>query len=235
MELWRGGPRMVKESCAYPVGADSVLLADFAAAGRGVRLLDMGCGSGLIALLLLWREATLTADGIELDPAAAAEARANAAANGLAERFRVMTGDVRALHERDTGGRYDVAVANPPYFAADSGEKPADPARRRARSEEGCTLEELAAAAARLVKNGGRFCFVYRPERLAEALAVMRAHRLEPKRLRLVHDTVSAAPSAALIECRLGGGTGLAVEPPLVMKDADGAMTAEARRIYHRE
>ena len=73
------------------------------------------------------------------------------------------------------------------------------------------------------------------PERLAELLETLRRSGLEPKRLRLVQHDAASAPSLLLLESRRGGRPGLAVEPTLLLRDADGRETGETRRIYFRD
>ena len=87
----------------------------------------------------------------------------------------------------------------------------------------------------RLLRWGGQFCLVFRTERLAELLETLRRSGLEPKRLRLVQHDAASAPSLLLLESRRGGRPGLAVEPTLLLRDADGRETDETRRIYFRD
>ena len=108
-------------------------------------------------------------------------------------------------------GGFSLAVSNPPYFAAGRG-RPGGTARTEGES----TLDGWCAAAGRLLKNGGRFALVYRPERLAELFAALQAHGLEPKRLQLVQHGPDKAPSAALVEAVRQGRPGLAVLPTLL-------------------
>ena len=75
---------------------------------------------------------------------------------------------------------------------------------------------------------------VYRPERLTDALCTLRAHGLEPKRLRLVCHRAESAPNLLLIEARRGGKAGLKIEAPLILTKPDGSETEETKRIYHR-
>ena len=229
VELWAGGPVMLKEG-GMAVSTDSVLLADFAAARTARTALDLGCGSGIISLLLLQRMPSLTITGVELDGAAAESARNNMAMNNLSGRASVVTGDFR---DYTPAAPFDLAVSNPPYFTRNSGRISPDEIRAAARSEETCTLEELAAAAARCLKFGGRFDMVYRPERLSEAFCTLTAAGLEPKRLRLVHATPLSVPSMVLIECRRGGKPGLDILPPLILKSPDGDDSEEVKKIYH--
>ena len=233
-ELWPGGP-IYRQDPAAPLGTDSVLLADFVPLRGAERGIDLGCGAGILSLLLLCSSEKLHMTGLELREEAAALARETLARNGLGERSRILTGDIREHRSLFSHGSFDLAVANPPYFAAGSGASSPDPARAGAREERDCTLPELCAAAAFLLPTGGRFCLVHRPERLAELLMCMRESGLEPKRLRFVSARAESAPNLVLAEGRRGGRPGLIVEPPLVLQDAEGRESAEVRRIYRRE
>ena len=66
-------------------------------------------------------------------------------------------------------------------------------------------------------------------------METLRRHRLEPKVLRFVQKNAASAPSLLLMACRKDGGTGLAVQPPLLLQNDDGTETPELRRIYFKE
>ena len=232
--LWPEGP-LFRQAEHFRLSTDSVLLADFIRPGSARRGIDLGCGSGVLSLLLLLRSERLDMTGLELLPEAAALAEENLAANGLAERGRALCGDLRQARSLFPAGSFDLALSNPPYFAADAGRLPPDPGRAAARSEQSCTLSELCEAAAWLLRSGGSFSLVHKPERLSELLGCLSSHGLEPKRLRLVCDRADSAPSLVLVESRRGGRPGLAVEPCLILRVADGSASAEQKRIYHLE
>ena len=232
-ELWPGGPVFAQAAHA-PLCTDSILLADFVRPERAARGVDLGCGSGILALLLLHRARALRMTGLELLPEAAELARENLARNGLEKRSEILCGDIRAHRALFPAGGFDLAVANPPYFPVERGALSPDPDRAAARGELTCSLEELCAAAQWLLRTGGSFCLVHKPERLAEVFVSMSGHGLEPKRLRLVCPREGTAPSLVLIEGRRGGKPGLRIEPPLVLTDPEGAESGEIKRIYHR-
>lgn len=187
----------------FPLGGDALALGDFAPVRPGWQVCDLGTGSGVLLLLLARRAEGLSLTGIDIDPLSARIARENLAANGLAG--EVVTGDLRTAPL--PAGGFDLVVSNPPYFPVGSG-KSSGPAR----SEESCTLEELCAAAGRLTKNGGRFALCHRPERLTDVLCALRAHGLEPKRLRLVSHGPEHPPSLLLVEAVRQGKPGLSIE-----------------------
>ena len=176
----------------------------------------------------------LSVTGVELLPEAVRLAERAAVENGLTDRLTFRQGDLRDIRSLLPAGGFDLAVCNPPYYPAGAGKLPAAEALRSARSEEGCSLEEVCAAAAYLLRWGGTFCLVHKPERLADLCCALRERGLEPKRLRLVCRRAGDAPSLLLLEARRGGRPGLDIAAPLCLEEADGRPTAELDRIYFR-
>lgn len=216
----------------FAPSTDSFLLASFAKPRRGDAVADLGAGAGLLSLLLAARDISLRFLLIDKDAHAVSLAKENFLRNGQAARAAYYTADVRLRAELPPVGSADYAVANPPYFSETRGKGSPDPARRTARTEDGCTVDELAAAAKYLLRAGGRFALVHRADRMADVFAALRAHGLEPKRLRLFQHSAASAPSLFLTEAVSGGRPGLLPEPTLIRYDADGGETADYRRVY---
>jgi len=237
-ELWPGGPRFKEESGVFRLGTDSVLLAHFAKTARikkKVRAVDLGCGSGIISILLAWEDPALLVDGVEIQPRAARLASENAELCRLGGRIRIVEGDLRQYRELFRAGAYDLSVSNPPYYALGSGKQHADASIATARGDGLCTLADICSAAGYLTRWGGSFMLVHKPERLAEIFRELSGAGLEPKRLRFVQHRPSSPPSLVLIESRRGGKPSLHVEAPLVLTDGNGGDSDEARAIYRRE
>ena len=233
-ELWPGGPRFFSAPGVFRLGTDSVLLADFAVVEGASRILDLGCGGGVLSVLLALRAPAARVEGVDVSPEAVALCRKNLEENGLADRCSAIEGDLRAHRGLLKAGEYDLVAANPPYFPAGSGYASPDPQRALARDERGCTLEDVIAAARYALRWGGRFALVHRPERLSEVLCALSSAGLEPKRLRLVQPRAGAAPNLFLAEGRRGGKPGLEILPPLLLAEPDGTDSPEIRKLYHR-
>lgn len=211
-----GGGRFIDVTPVHTFGTDALLLAEFAEARPHERVCDLGTGCGILPLLLHRTSSAPCVDAVELNPEAAALARKNVEQNGLQECITVYEADWRSLPLKS--GAYDRVLCNPPYFPADSGKPSPDPARRLARQEQGDTLSDVTAAASRLLKNGGHAVLCHRPERLADLFAALRAHRLEPKRLRFVHARKDLPPCLLLCDAVRGAKPSLRVLPPLILE-----------------
>ena len=233
-ELWPGGPRFLQRPPVFKLGTDAVLLAHFTGTARVRRAVDLGSGTGVLAVLLAAREAALTFDCVDILPEAVALTAENAALNGLASRIHAHQADIRALGGVLPAGAYDLAVANPPYFPAGGGKRAKGPALADARDEALCTIDELCHVAAYLLRWGGRLAVVHRPERLSELFVAMHCHGIAPKRLRTVALTATHAPNLVLVEGRRGGNPGLEIEAPLILRGPDGGDSAEIQAIYRR-
>ena len=231
--LWENGPRFAQAQ-HFKLGTDSVLLADFVRFTGTKRGIDLGCASGALALLLLTKHEKLHMTGLEILPEAAELAKTNMVENSLQARSEIICGDIRRHRELFKSGSFELVLSNPPYFPENSGFVSPKEGRANARAEGLCTLDDLCAAASFLLKTGGSFNLVHKPERLSEVFCAMAKHGLEPKRLRMVCHTVDKAPNLVLIEGRRGGKPGLVVEPNLVLRNPDNSESDEVRRIYHR-
>lgn len=213
--LWDGGPVFYFDTALFPPTTDSFALGYFARPGRGGAVCDLGCGTGLLGTLLLAREPSLRLVNVEQNADALALARRTFAANGWQADIR--EGDLRVSSSLPAAGSMDYCVCNPPYFRSGSGKSVGGKARQNAREEVQCTLSDVCAAAARVLRYGGAFALVHRPERLVDLLCELRAHAMEPKRMRFVAQSPGGAPSLTLVEAKRGGKPGLIVEPPLVI------------------
>lgn len=146
------------DRCAMKVGTDGVLLGATARVSHARRVLDIGCGSGLIALMLAQRSGPQTQiDAVELEPAAASQAAVNFSESVWSERMAVFAQDINEF-ARQHPTVYDLIVSNPPYF--ESAVACRDEARNAARYTETLTHDALLDCAAKLITPEGLFSVV---------------------------------------------------------------------------
>lgn len=234
-DLQRDGFRLIQKAGGFRFGEDSVLLAHHAATVRlpaDLRAVDLGCGCGLIAVMLCALLPGAHVTGIERLPLAAHAAARNLLLNGLAARARILIGDIRdpgVLTERD----FDLAVCNPPYQEPGRGAAPSDPVRAAAMQEGELSIEELVLAARRLLRPFGTLVLVHRPGRLPDLLQALRAGGLEPHSLREVLPRPGLPASVILVTAvKRARPGGFSILPPLVMREPDGRFTHEAGALY---
>ena len=225
--LWLGGPSYTDDP-TFKITTDSVLLANFAGGNIFARCMDLGCGGGLLSVLLHSGCPEAVFDSADIREDAVRVCRENYAANNI--HGQVSCVDIRMYRDPEAAGSYDLVVCNPPYFY---GSKPSpDPARAAARGGS-LSPAQFSGAASYLLKRGGEFCLVHKPEHLADIFAAFRLADIEPKRLQMVCHKADSAPSLALVSGHRGGKPGLTVLPSLVLCNADGSPTDEIRSIYH--
>ena len=231
--LQYGDLRILQKEKAFHYGTDAVLLADFAAPRPRERMLDLGTGTGVIALLMASRQESARCVALEIQPEMADMAARSVRLNGLQERIEVRCADFCQAHRELGCEKYTLAVCNPPYGKAGSVLLSQTEPLRIARHEGDCTIAEVCQAAFRLLQNGGRFCVVFPAPRMLEAMTALSAAHLEPKRFRLIYPCADRPANLVLIEAVKDARPMLHPEPPLIVYDKDGSMTAELKRIYH--
>lgn len=229
-----GRIRIRQPRSGYRFSIDAVLLAGQVTPGPSERIVDLGTGCGVIALLLAFGRPQLRVWGIELQPEMAALAAENVRDNGWSDRVSILQADLQAIGPAELGGPVDRVVANPPYRRAHSGRVNPDGQRALARHEITVTLAGLIAAARRLLKTGGRLHLVYAAERTAELLGGMRAEGIEPKRLRPIQSRRDEDAALILVEGIKGARTGMTLAPPLVVYADAGGYTEEVESMVRR-
>ena len=231
-DLQRSDLRIIQDPSKFCFGMDAVLLSGFVTVKPGERVTDLCTGGGIIPLLLSAKTEASRITGIEIQPEMAEMADRSVRLNGLQDRVRILCGDLRVRGAAGEDGSQDAVTCNPPYMAAGNGIPNPEDALALARHELTCTLEDAVRETARLLRNGGRTAWVYRPHRLTELFAVMRKYRLEPKRLKFVHPLADREANMVLIAASKGGGSLLKGEAPVIVFRAPGEYTPEIREVY---
>lgn len=231
-ELQRNGYRIIQNPERFCFGMDAVLLSGFARAKKQERCLDLGCGNGIIPILMEAKTEGKHFTGLEIQPESADMARRSVALNGLQDRIDIVEGDIKDASKIFGASSFHVVTTNPPYMTAQHGLTNVYEAKTIARHEVLCNLEDIIRESARLLMPGGRFYMVHRPFRLAEIISLMVQYRMEPKRMRLVYPYVDREPNMVLIEGLRGGKSRMTVEKPLIVYEEPGKYTDEIYDVY---
>ena len=228
MELLPGGFTLTLCQGAFPLSTDSMVLSHFVRLPKNAAVLDLGAGCGTLGLLLCSADPHCHVTGIELDENAHLEALENIRRNDLTSRMESICADLRSVSERFLPGSFSCCVSNPPYFSGGAASRSLSTARQ----EGSCTPEDLFRCGSRLLKFGGDFFLVHKPERLAELIATAAKYSLEAKRLCLLRHREDAPVNLILLQLRKGAKPGLVWEE-IALHHADGSPTAIYQEIYH--
>jgi tRNA1Val (adenine37-N6)-methyltransferase len=201
-------------SLAY--GTDAYLLSAYIRRQTKEKACEFGSGSGVISLLLAARGKFSHITALEIQEQIAKIAVQNVELNGFSEKIDVLCRDVREL-EASLNSSFGVVFSNPPYMSTTSGRLNMNEADSISRHEVHGGIRAFCASASRLLKYGGLFYAVYRPDRLSELLYACKSNGLEPKRMTLVYPTVNHAPCLVLLEAKKNGAEGMMVTKPLII------------------
>ena len=158
------------DACGMKVGTDALLLGGWAGGtfesrGRSVTsILDIGTGSGIMALMLAQRYPGASIDAIELEPEAAQQARDNVNRSPYADRIQILA---RAAQGWNT--QVDLVVCNPPFFHGHP--KSVDRKRNLARHDDTLPLQTLLRIVRTCLNEGGEFAMVFPEDRAEELIA----------------------------------------------------------------
>jgi len=181
--------------CAMKIGTDGIMLGAWAPIEAGVpSLLDMGTGTGLLALMAAQRNPQARIWGLEIEAGAAARAQENVRQSPWADRIRILHQSVQAFSSPES---FEAILCNPPYFSA--GVLPATEARRLARHNEQLSLSELMQQIERLLSQSGQAHVVLPWEAQEELLSLASQAGLYPQQLVQVHSRPQKPPFRMLI------------------------------------
>ena len=224
---------IIQDDRFFKFGTDSVLLANFVELRRGDKVIDLGTGSGVIPLLLAYKNNNVKVTGVEIQVEAADLAKRNVEFNNLEKDIKIINADLCSLESELEAGSFDVVVSNPPYLPVEGGKMKENDYIAIARHEIHAKLEDVVAAAARLLKYGGHFFLVHRAERLTEVIETLAQYNCQAKELRLVQARRDKEADIFMLKAKKGANPGLRIKPVLIIyQDNSSEYTAELKEIY---
>ena len=226
--------KLIQKKNGLTFGTDAFLLASFVKAQKSGIAVELGGGTGIISLLCASREKFKTIYCAEIQKDFADIITRNASLNNLDNKVISICDDVRNLKSASIGCEVDAVFSNPPYMKVDSGKRNDYDEKFIARHEVFGEIFDFCACAKRLLKHGGSFYCVWRPDRLIDLICAMRENNLEPKEMCFVHANTKSAPSMVLIRAKKGASASVVVSEPLFLNLDDNAkmLTERAKKIY---
>lgn len=234
------GIKIYQNKKGYRFSVDSLLVSSFVNLSHAKKIADLGAGSGIIGLLLARRYKDSKVYLVELQKGLYENCKKNIEVNDLAERVTALNEDIRLIAKGKAiqgleENSFDLIVSNPPFRRLKTGKISSEDERALARHEIMMELKDLLKASYRLLKVGGRLCFIYLPERLVEVLLNLRNSGLEPKRIRFVHSKLFEEARMVLIEVAKERLPGLIIEKPFIIYNEDGTYTEDMASIYESQ
>ncbi len=228
---------LIQKKDGLTFGTDAFLLAAFMREQRKARAAELGAGTGIISLLCAARERFAHISAFEIQKDFYELTERNISLNRLSNKVCAYNADIRDISAYEYGGEFDVVFSNPPYMLTDSGKRNTSEYKYIARHEVCGGIDDFCASAYRLLKHGGKFYCVWRPDRLVSLLACMRSNRLEPKVAVFVHADTNTEPSMVLVSATKGGNEGMKILPSLFLHESNDeggsrSLSERAAKIY---
>ncbi len=178
--------------------------------------LDIGCGVGILPLLLARKLPDTRFTGIEIQDELARLATRNCQRNQLSDRIQILNVDYRNYNCRTAGiTQFQCVISNPPYYPQAGGRINNCPQKQIARHEINSDLASLTRTTALCLNNRGLFITIFPAERLLELTTHLQSVKLEPKHLKFIHPKGSDRAVMLLIAARKNGAPGIIIEEPL--------------------
>lgn len=211
------------EASSMKIGTDGVLLGAWAFSDYTPRrVVDVGCGTALISLMLAQRFPKAHIAAVEIDGAAASEARGNVVRSPWSDRVAVEQVDFNLWR-----GQVDAVVSNPPFFS--TGQRSPLESRALARHEDLLSVESVILRSASLLPEGGRMALIAPAERADEIIYRSTMARLDPCRVTAVAHHRGGAPVRVMVEC-VKGIAPYYINDSLTLLDGSGRRTPR----YHQ-
>lgn len=214
-------------------GTDAVLLSAFVGVKKGEIGVELGTGCGIISILLNYHKNPAFIHAFEIQREYAELAKKNAEMCGYGDKINVICDNLTNYSAHGIENA-DFVFTNPPYMKCDSGKLNENEKKLISRHEVHCDINDICAAASAMLKNGGNFYVVFRPDRMSDLIYAMKTNRLEPKEIVFVQSHRGKAPNLFLIKAKkdcLDGG--LKIHKPLILYSEKAIMTPELEYIYN--
>ena len=195
---------IVQEHAAMKVGTDGVLLGAWTSMPEpGNRILDVGTGTGLIALMLAQRSENVVVDALEIDPASAGQANENFQNSPWKDRINCIESSFQD-YASGCKQRYDLIICNPPYFSGSY--KTPSKVKNLARHDDSLSLEDIFKDSVSLMNKTGFISLILPSAKEAQVMNFMADYKLYCRRLTRVIPAPGKSTKRILLECSFSAG-----------------------------
>jgi len=209
---------------------DPFVLSAHAQPCPGDKIMDIGCGCGIISLILCLRTPNLCITAVEIQEKLALIARKNVKQNQREQEITVLHKDIRQMISPEFLGSQDMVISNPPYKKQDHGRINPHPQKAMARHELTLTLETLIKIASKYLKPNGVFHVIYPVLRLPELLTALTRERLTPETLQFIHPQKTKNAKLFMVKARKHRNSDVSILPPLYLHTTNGQQSKALER-----
>lgn len=231
--LLSGKLKLLQPENGYRYTIDPLILCHHVQPAPGDRILDIGCGCGIMPLLIGYRTPDTFITGIEIQTALASIAKKNIDDNQMDHQIHIVNKDISDLSAKNTEGRFDRIISNPPYKKADTGRLNPDPQKAVARHELKLTIQTLFAKAEELLRPKGTIMVIFPAERLFDICQATQPTSIRPEWIRFIHASPQKNAIRVIVSAVKNIKSSCRVRPPLYLYDSHGNPTKEYRTVIN--
>lgn len=210
------GYKLIQKKDGFRFSVDAVILSDFFSPTKKGKILDIGCGNGIIPILLYSKGKGEEITGVEIQEENCELALKNVKLNNLEEYIKIENDDVK---EYPKGNTFDYIISNPPYMEVDGKKQNILSCKSIARHELTLNLYDLIRNAKRLLKPVGSITLVHRSYRFTDISRILEDCGFSLKRVRFVYYSKDRNSNLVLVEAFKGKKCKLEIEPPLFLEE----------------
>ncbi len=220
----------------YRFAMDPIVLAAHIAPGSasGFRILDAGCGCGIISVLLASRYQNVQIFGVEIQEKLACLSQDNAKINGMEDRINILHKDISDISCEELGGTIDMIVSNPPYKKRGTGRTSKDEEIALARHEISMDITMLCEKAGELTGDRGTLALIFPADRFHELKTAMTGAGFCVDRIRFICTGKGRAPKLVMVSGQKSMEKEPEILPHLHILDSSGQPSAEYNDVLSR-
>ena len=231
-DLCLDGLKIIQKTNGYGFTSDSVLLANFVKTKKTDTCVEIGAGSGIISVLVCYKEKPKKIISFEVQNNASLLAIRNVELNNMQNNIEVINDKVQSFKNYFEDGGVDVVFSNPPYFKFDKNVCGEKEEKVISRFDKLLSVDDFFKFSSKMLKFGGKLYFIHSSQRLDECFVSMKKYNLSPKRMYFVFPNKNKNSTVFLCEAVKGGKEGLIVMPPLFTNNLDGDYIQTIQKLY---
>lgn len=227
------GLKIIQKVGGYGFTSDSVLLANFVQTKHSDFCVEIGAGSGIISVLVNYKEKPKQICAFEIQKDQAELAMRNIDLCNMPN-IKIINDKVQNWNNYIKTGDVDVVFSNPPYFKYDKNVCGQNEQKILSRFDKELSLNDFFDSISKMLKFGGKLYFVQSAERVCQCFDIMKNYQLSPKRMYFVHPNQNKNSTVFLCEAVKGGKDGVVVMPPLFTNNLDGDYIQTIQKLYKK-